>query len=317
MFTIDIAKKRAKMLEEIRNFFKKRGILEVETPILGRVVSTDFNIEPFKTFYLPCGANPEQNSEVLYLQTSPEFYMKKLLIEGFPDIFQICKVFRNGEAGRLHNPEFTLLEWYRLNFDIHQIMKETEELIKEILGDIPVNYITYQKLFMNFTGIDPLQTNIEELSSFLISRDKKNPLFNDTTDALIFTMATYIEPSLPKNEIFFVYNFPKEQAVLSLIDPDDKRVARRFEVYFNGIELANGYEELTEAEGNIVRLQKENDKRMVNQKHALSSVNEFIKIFSANLPPCSGVAMGIDRLLMCAYSIKCIKDVVSFECEKA
>ncbi|MCX7727258.1 MAG: EF-P lysine aminoacylase EpmA [Chitinispirillaceae bacterium] len=316
MFTVDIAKKRAEMLDKIRNFFKKKSVLEIETPILGKVISTDCYIEPFKTTYVPFGTKSEENSESLYLQTSPEFYMKKLLIEGFPDIFQICKVFRNGELGKLHNPEFTILEWYRLNFDMHQIMKEVEELFKEILGNIPVTYVTYQKLFIDFTGIDPLLTNIEELNSFIVSQNMSAPSFSDLTDALMFIMATYIESRLSQNEMVFVYNFPQEQAVLSVIDFEDKRVAHRFEVYFKGMELANGYEELTEIEANIIRLQKENEKRALKNKPMLSSVNELVKIFSKDLPPCAGVAVGIDRLFMCAYDIKDIKEVISFEWEK-
>ncbi|HON09485.1 MAG TPA: EF-P lysine aminoacylase EpmA [Chitinispirillaceae bacterium] len=312
-FTIQSARFRAGIIRKIRDFFQTRGALEVETPILSHAASTDCHIDVFKTRFEPFPGSPLK--EDVFLQTSPEFHMKRLLAEGFPDIFQICKVFRNGEVGRIHNPEFTLLEWYRRDYDMYKMIEETAELCTCVLGNYRNQKKTYRDLFIEHTGIDPLKTNCAEISLFCKSKGKTHPVFDTLTDALQFTMSEIIEPLLPKDTLCFVYNFPADQAVLALLDKDDSSVARRFELYINGMEIANGFEELTDPEENLRRLREQNLKRKAMGKPVIPEDNSFIESLKAGLPLCSGTALGVDRLIAIASESESIDATISFRWE--
>ncbi len=310
-FTVRNARLRAGILHKIRSFFKERDILEIETPLLSRGVSTDCHLDVFSSKFHPDGYTESNKSTTLYLQTSPELLMKRLLSEGFPDIYQICKVFRNGEQGKIHNPEFSMLEWYRLNFGMHDLISETADLFQLVLGQKTITKATYQEFFIQCTGLDPLESTSEELLSLCGKVGKEPPPCPSKSDILNFMMSEIVEPEMPDDTLLFIHNFPAEQAVLARLDPQDKRTAFRFECYFEGVELCNGFEELNDPEENRRRMTEENTKRLQAGKPALPVDDRFIESL-ASLPPCSGNAAGLDRLVMLASGSKELKETVSF-----
>ncbi|MGH8403601.1 MAG: EF-P lysine aminoacylase EpmA, partial [Gammaproteobacteria bacterium] len=234
---------RAELLKKSRAFFEARGVLEVETPALSHAGATDRHLASFRV------ENPHGGS--LWLHTSPEFPMKRLLAAGSGDIWQVCKVFRTGEAGRLHNPEFTLIEWYRLGFDHHRLMQETAELIQSLIpvaSEAP-EYLTYRDAFQRHAGFNPFsagkQTCIHALRDSGKTVPEENELDKDSWLDLVAGEMVY--PQLGKGRLAFVHDYPASQAALARIRPDDPPVAERFEAFFNGVELANGFHELGDA----------------------------------------------------------------------
>lgn len=299
---VEFARLRARILADIRAFFSQRHVLEVDTPALSAGVISDAHIEPFVTRFSRDGS--ANSGHILYLHTSPERAMKKLLAAGYPDIYQICKVFRNGESGRLHSPEFTILEWYRRGFSMREMIAETLEMCRLALGgDVSAEIAPYQGCFIEETGIDPLDTDCQALERFCREHKRPAPSGLSLTDLLQYVMASFIEPSMPPDMLMCIHSFPAEQAVLAGRDSADSRVSLRFEIYYNGVELANGFEELTGSAENRSRLEAENEKRRSIGKAALPFDEEFIRCMDM-LPPCSGVAVGVDRLVMCAAGKK-------------
>jgi elongation factor P--(R)-beta-lysine ligase len=314
---IEYAIKRANAIRKVRHFFEQRGVLEVETPILSQGISTDCHIDVFSSWYEPGGSHKGSSTKQMYLQTSPEFHMKRLLGRGYPDIYQICKVFRNGERGRYHNPEFTLIEWYRKGFSMDQLIDEVADLCHGILGSKKVVKKTYQDVFIEMVGIDPLTISDSELLSFCANKGAPASITPTRFDALNYIMCMYIEPKLPKDVLVFIFNYPSEQAILATLDAKDTRVAHRFELYFNGIELCNGYEELVGWEENKVRLEEENQKRIIMGKPILPVDPHFIEALKEGIPRCSGVALGIDRLFMISLEETTLDSVLTFPWEIA
>lgn len=315
--SIAVAKKRANIIDQIRHFFKERDVLEVDTPALSQSTITDVYIEAFKCRYNYLSSD---TAVPLYLQTSPEFAMKRLLAAGFGDIFQIGKAFRHEAFGRYHNPEFTLLEWYRLGYDHFQLMDEVAELLISILNCPQPEKITYQNIFIKHVNIDPLATSQQALLDLL---DKENKLSdwiiqeNDLDLCLQLVFSELIEINIGKSKPCFVYDFPKTQASLAKISPIDPRVAERFECYFKGIELANGFNELTNAD--IQRSRFDNDNLIrVNKGLEEKTIDEnFIAALQSGLPDCAGVALGIDRLIMLACDVEQISEVITFPIQNA
>ena len=316
-FSVQAALRRSRTIGVVREFFRARDVLEVETPVLAHAGSTDCHIDLFECRYHTDGHSDTSTSVPAYLQTSPEYHMKRLLAGGFPDIYQICKVFRNGERGIRHNPEFTILEWYRRDYDMHKLMDEITALCREILGEVPILKRSYRDVFREYTGIDPLVAGIDELSDWCSIRGLHHQPFTTITDALQFIMAQSIEPALPYATLFFVYNYPAEQAVLAVLDEKEKQVARRFELYFNGVELANGFQELSDAQENLIRLRQDNQRRREMGKKEVPLDMRFIDALRSGLPACSGVALGIDRLVMLAEQYSTIDEVISFTWENS
>jgi len=314
------AKQRAQVLATIRGFFSKRDVIEVETPLLSNGTITDVHLDPFITqFNYSVDSNIEQ-SIPLYAQTSPEFAMKRLLASGYGCCYQICKAFRHEQHGRYHNPEFTMLEWYRLGFDHFQLMDELAELLVEVLHCNKVDKITYQNLFIREVGIDPLSTTKSELLGLIAQRDMLSDWLvkEDSIDTLLqFIMSELIEPEIGTEAPCFVYNFPASQASLANISSEDERVAERFECYFKGIELANGFNELTDEKLQRARFEEDNRKRIELDKEERMIDKNFLSALDSGLPKCSGVAMGIDRLLMLALSANTIDQVITFPIENA
>ena len=313
---IKSARLRSEFYQKIRSFFSTRAALEVETPILSQGISLDAHIDIFKTSFRSSHSPGAQSIEY-YLQTSPEYHMKRLLALGFPDIYQIIKVFRNGEYGRIHNPEFTLLEWYRRDFTMQQLMDEVCALLTDLIGNNPYSKITYQNLFKQYAGIDPLVSTEAELFSFCHRADLHPPHDATTTDLLQFILTFAIEPHLPMDEYIFVYEYPVEQALLATVSEKDPRVSNRFECYYQTLELGNGYHELVAWEENYHRLLKENQKRESSNKEKLPLDMRFLTSLKSGCPQCAGVALGLDRIFLCMLNKKNIKDILLFNWEAA
>ena len=317
------AKKRAKILQQIRLFFNEREVVEVETPTLSQGTITDLHLEALTCRYNFLSDNASSQSALFYLQTSPEFHMKRLLASGYGCIFQISKAFRHEEAGSHHNPEFTMLEWYRVGFDHFDLMQEVSALLKTILVCPEPNKVTYQSLFLDRVNIDPLNTNRVELLALIEYHQMSSDwLIIDSIDSsndmlLQFIFSEIIEPSIGINAPCFVYNFPKSQASLAKLSITDERVAERFECYYQGVELVNGFHELTDSKIQIERFHEDNKNRIAKKLKKMPIDKHFINALSQGLPPCSGVALGVDRLVMLALNTDKIEQVITFPIERA
>lgn len=302
--TIDALRQRARILQLIRDFFAKRNVLEVETPLLCTTSVTAPYIQSIAT----------QSS---YLQTSPEYMMKRLLAAGSGDIFQICKAFRQEEMGRFHQPEFTLLEWYRIGFDHHALMNEMDELLQVVLKTQPAERVSYQTLFETHLQINPHTISVDELRT--IAHEHNINIQDDITDKdtwLQLLCSHCIEPHIGLEKPLFIYDYPASQAALARLSPSNPLIASRFEVYFRGIELANGFHELANA--NEQRTRFENDLRERKKLGLLElPIDEhLLAALTHGLPDCAGVALGIDRLIMLALDANQINDVVSFDMDR-
>ncbi|WP_218814650.1 elongation factor P--(R)-beta-lysine ligase [Rickettsiella endosymbiont of Dermanyssus gallinae] len=307
---------RARLLSRIRQFFAERQVLEVETPLLSQATVTDKHLQSFQTDYH--FSNPEQK-QTLYLQTSPEFAMKRLLAAGSGAIYQLCKAFRNqGESGRTHNPEFTMLEWYRPGFNHHDLMDEMESLLK-IIPDCPsAQRFSYAELFQHYLQIDPHQASIEQLkqTAHRFNLGTENLAALEKDDWLNLLMTHCIEPQLPKHPVF-IYDFPASQAALARIRPGKPALAERFEVYVQGLELANGFHELSSASEQRQRFKSDLIQRE-KAGYPLPPIDErLLAALEQGLPDCAGVALGIDRLIMLATGKNAINEVLSFPIERA
>lgn len=314
--SIEILKQRALILQKIRHFFVERRVLEVDTPSLSHATVTDQHLHSFSTQF-----NHPNTPEActLYLQTSPEFAMKRLLSAGSGAIYQICKSFRNEESGRFHNPEFTMLEWYRPGFDHLQLMTEIDELIQMILGCEKAERVTYQNIFSQYLGCDPLTSTLTEIKTVAsqhgYSELAENENNKDTLLMLLFSQ--HVEPNIGQDRPCFVLDFPASQAALAKISATNPLVAERFELYFQGIELANGFHELTDESEQLERFKLDNTKRQNIGLGIMPIDQNFIAALNSGLPDCAGVALGIDRLLMLALSCSKIDQVIAFENARA
>ncbi|MCW9717038.1 MULTISPECIES: elongation factor P--(R)-beta-lysine ligase [unclassified Avibacterium] len=305
---------RAKIMAEIRRFFTDRGLLEVETPILSEFGVTDVHLATFSTEF----TSPfKHQSKTLWLSTSPEYPMKRLLAAGSGAIFQLCKVFRNEEAGTKHNPEFTMLEWYRPHFDMYRLINEVDDLLQQILDCAPAESMTYQFAFQEYVGLDPLSASREEL----IAKAKEYHLEqaeNEERDTLLqFLFSAVVEPNIGQERPVAIYHFPATQAALAQISSEDHRVAERFEFYYKGIELANGFNELTDANEQRHRFEQDNRQREQLGLPIRQLDERFLAALQAGVPNCAGVALGVDRLIMIALGAKNISEVVAFSIENA
>jgi len=308
--------RRAAILQQIRLFFAERQVLEVETPALSHATVTDEHLHCFETHYVGPGA---AEGKKLYLQTSPEYAMKRLLCAGSGCIYQISKAFRNEESGRYHNPEFTMLEWYRLGFDHFQLMDEVDQLLQLILGSAAAELLTYQQAFQLHLKLDPLTASLDTLRK--LATDKglvdiaATETDKDTLLQLLFSL--HVEPYIGQERPCIIYHFPASQAALARIHQDDPRVAERFEVYFKGIELANGFHELSDVLEQKQRFELDNQKRLDVGRPQRQMDNLFLSALEFGLPDCAGVALGIDRLVMLALGATQLQQIVAFPIDRS
>jgi lysyl-tRNA synthetase class 2 len=260
----------------------------------------------------------ETDFKMMYLQTSPEYAMKRLLAAGSGPIYQICKAFRQGDLGRMHNPEFTMIEWYRPGFDHHALMDEMDALLSVILGTPPATRLRYAELFREQLQIDPHTVTLSELAA--VARRLQIHVVDSISEKdvwLDILWTHHLEPRVSNDKPLFLYDFPASQAALAKIRDTEPPVASRFEVYFRGLELANGFHELQDAEEQERRFMADLNYR---QKHGLPSMPVDTRLLAAlakGLPDCAGVALGIDRLFMLALECKTVADVISFGFDRA
>lgn len=294
---------RQQLYRHIREFFYQRSVLEVETPLLAQAPVADPNISPIQA-----GSR--------WLHTSPEYAMKRLLCAGYGDIYQICKVFREGEAGKRHNPEFSMLEWYRVGWSHRQLMQEVAELLQQLLAqrfsDLPCLHLTYAQALQQYA-----QLNVHTCNDAVIAehgRQLANAELNlDRDGCLDVIMSHQVEPALPRNTLVFIDEFPASQAALAQLteNAQGQLIAQRFEVFFNGMELANGYQELTDATQQLQRFEKELQGTQRPQDAHLIAALEH------GMPDCAGIALGLDRVLLHLLDSSSIAQVLSFDWPRA
>lgn len=319
--TLQILRARAALLLRLREFFATRDILEVETPVLSRAASTELHLDSFATRYH--GAQ-YQADNCLYLHTSPEYPMKRLLAAGAGSIFQIAKVFRDGESGSRHNPEFTLLEWYRVGFDKWQLMIEVERLMDSVLPQCvvrqPTQYLSYREALSRYAQVDPHRATREELADCGVSHGvnagsgTENFTRNIWLDLL---MSHIVGPQLGQDGLTFIYDYPADQASLAQVRPGEPPLAERFELYIKGMELANGFCELADPVEQRQRFERDNAARGARDLPVMPLDEHLLAALEHGLPPCAGVALGVDRLLMLITGARSIREVLAFPIDRA
>lgn len=319
--TLGCLVKRSQILRQIREYFFDQNVLEVETPTLSPTTVTDLHLEAMETIH----TNPLSVKKThLYLQTSPEYYMKRLLCSGVPSIFQIAKCYRDDEVGRYHNPEFTMLEWYRLNFSMEDLIEDVDSILRLVLDTPHCEKISYQQLFTNHFNIDLKSVSDKEVVSIcnnlgyknLIPKNFSNKLSSVEKDTLLqLLFCEKIEPKIGKNKPVAVTHFPASQASLAKLNETDPSVSQRFEFYYKGVELANGFEELLDESEQRARFSFDNNSRLGLGLAQKPFDEKFLNALKAGLPECAGVALGIDRLLMLALGKTHISEVITFDFE--
>jgi lysyl-tRNA synthetase class 2 len=296
---------RGQLLAQIREFFAQRSVLEVETPLLCAGTVTDPALDPIAV-------------DQRWLQTSPEYAMKRMLAAGSGPIYQVCKAFRHAEVGVQHNPEFSMLEWYRPGYTLDQMMKEVAELVGDILCVSGWQSFTYRELFQHFLQIDPFEIDTEQLKAFALQRLDVSFDEGSRDLWLDLILSHLIEPQLGGLGLVFVHDYPASQAALARLRPAGSQlVAERFELYVDGLELANGYRELTDPAEQIQRFERDNQLLRLAGKPTRPIDFMLLQAMQSGLPDCSGVALGIDRLLMRLLGVSELADVLSFPWQRA
>lgn len=310
--SVEVLRSRAETLAKIRNFFAQRNVLEVETPLLAHSTATDVYIQS-----LTLDSQLSGSKETLYLQTSPEFSMKRLLANGIGPIYQICKAFRQGEASKRHNPEFTMLEWYQGGYSMNDLMDEVEQLVRSLLNCEAVSRFSYRDVFLYHFDIDPHSISFKDLK--VLTNEKMDLSSDDLkkTDYLQLLFGKFIEPQLPA--YCFIYDYPVEQAALAVIEEDAEGtpVAKRFELFCEGMELANGYFELLDPVEQRARFEADINQRREQNLPVYPVDEKLIAALESGIPSCAGVALGVDRLLMLLVKSTNISEVLSFTTDRA
>ena len=283
--------------------------MEVETPALSRAGATDPQLDAIAARVQSLGADP------LYLSTSPEFPMKRLLAAGFGDIYQISRVFRDGELGRWHQPEFTLLEWYRVGWNEEELMREVEALLRSIVEPHrpldPTIRMSYREAFRKFLGIDVFAKS-HQVRERLRAAAVDVPADLDDPGVIDLAFGLIIAPRLPPDAISFVYDFPEHQAALARLKSTKPPVAARFEAFLGGLELANGFDELTDEAEQRGRFEADRKRRRDEERHTPPIDESFLAALAHGLPGCAGVAIGIDRLVAVTKGLQSLYDATSF-----
>ena len=321
--SLEVLRRRSALLAKLRSFFEQNRYWEVETPILSRDTVVDANLDPFELT-----SNRDAAGDRLFMQTSPEFAMKRLLASGADRIYQITKVFRRGEFGQRHNPEFTMAEWYAVDESYHQQMDFVESLVRSLseFDEQPFERLTYDSAFAMTYGHSVLNLAADELRALALQYSIEIPdgiALGDRNGLLNLLLAERVEPQLGVTRPTFLYDYPASQSALARVpevDPKQQlpdRVAERFELYIDGIEFCNGYQELTDADELRRRIVRENTIREREGKATLPAESRLLTAMDAGLPECSGVALGIDRLAMWLFGCESISDVIAFPFDRA
>jgi len=302
------------MLSRVRAYFAAAGVLEVDTPALSPYAVSDTQIESLAISRSLVSSRP------LYLHTSPEFCMKRLLADGYPDIYSICRVFRDGESGSRHQPEFTMVEWYRLDYGLQQIIDDSVGVIDAALGGAAQSgrprQFDYRELFLQTVGLDPLLASVEELAKVSkADADLQRAIGDQRDDWLDLVLSTVIVPGFERGQVTVLRHYPAQQAALARLCPDDPAVADRFEVFVGEIEVANGYVELTDADEQRRRIDRDIEDRRRRDRLARPVDESLLAALEAGLRPCAGVAIGFERLQMIHDNTDDIRDVLTFAFE--
>lgn len=312
--TLDIARQRAKLYATIRQFFASRDVLEVQTPVLSQAGNTDVFLQS-----VSANVTVQDRPQTYYLHTSPEFAMKRLLATWQVPMYQICPVFRDNEVGSRHNIEFTMLEWYRPDWTLEQLTSELNDLLSTVFGYAVIfDHYRYVDAFMDFVKIHPLTASCDTLKAIAMDNGIHIDMGDDHQGWLDILFSHLVEPNLGKDLPTIIYDYPVATASLAKIatDKDGNQVARRFELYINGLELANAYDELADGQALRLRFTQDNSERK-KRGLPLMPMDEYLLLACDDLPACSGIAVGLDRLLMCVTGINKIEEVVSFPSTKA
>ena len=305
-----MAHKRAQMLTQIRQFFAERQVLEVQTPLMSKAGNTDVFVPSIST-----NVTVQDKPQTHYLHTSPEFAMKRMLASWKVAIYQICPVFRDNEVGSRHNSEFTMLEWYRPGFDLEALAAELSDLLTTVYGQSQnLTYYSYSKAFIDYVGIHPLTASLETIKAAA----EKNALGGldlgeDRQGWLDVLFSHLVEPNLGYQSPTLITDYPPATAALAKVETDEQgnEVAKRFELYINGIEIANAYDELADGAALQARFEADNEER-TRRGLPIMPIDEYLVAACDDLPACSGIALGIDRLLMVVTGAKSIDEVIGF-----
>lgn len=312
--TLDTARQRAKLYATIRQFFASRDVLEVQTPVLSQAGNTDVFLQSVSANVIV-----QDRPKTYYLHTSPEFAMKRLLATWQVPMYQICPVFRDNEVGSRHNIEFTMLEWYRPDWTLEQLTSELNDLLSTVFGYAVIfDHYRYVDAFMDFVKIHPLTASCDTLKAIAMDNGIHIDMGDDHQGWLDILFSHLVEPNLGKDLPTIIYDYPMATASLAKVttDKDGNPVARRFELYINGLELANAYDELADGQALRLRFTQDNSERK-KRGLPLMPMDEYLLSACDDLPACSGIAVGLDRLLMCVTGINKIEEVVSFPSTKA
>ena len=319
--SIEALKFRAQMLKQIRTFFDELGFFEVQTPILSHDTVVDRYLEPVSVpknnilFGSEAGADPDQR---LWLQTSPEFAMKRIMAAGAQAIYQICPAIRAGEQGGVHNPEFTMLEWYRAADDLAAGMQLLSDFVEAIFNCAPAVQISYRQLFLDCLKLDPLLASDLEITDRarelkLVEQSERL----DRDNALNLLLSQAVEPQLDPRTPTIVFDWPASQSALAIIRDESPAVAERFELYYQGVELANGYHELLDADELLQRNRSINQRREADGAEPLPEKSRLLEAMRNGMPACSGVAIGVDRLVMVGLKASSISEVIPMPIDRA
>jgi len=313
---------RAAALACSREFFAARGVLEVDTPLLVQAPVSEVHLHSASVRLAAApGEGTSSGERQFFLHTSPEYAMKRLLAAGSGDIYQICHVIRGCETGRLHNAEFTLIEWYRLGFTLERLMDEVEALVRALLGArgtaLTAERLSYHAAFKREFGLDPFTASPASLAKAAEPLGFRGTAATERDEWLELLMGAIVGPRLGRGALTFVYGYPSTQAALARLDPHDQRQARRFELYCEGIELANGFEELGAAAEQRARFERDNIVRRGRGLPVAPLDERLLAALEGGLPECAGVALGFDRTLMLATGVQHIEEVLTFPAARA
>jgi len=316
---IETLQKRSQWLRQLRAFFYAREVMEVDTPMLSQSATPDRHLDSLKTAVRLPG---QSSTHIYYLHTSPEYPMKRLLCAGSGDIFYLGKVFRNGDLSPRHQVEFTMLEWYRLGFSLAEMMQETAEVIQVVLGNLPIEVLTYQQAFLQYANLANIHNaTAAECRACLRAFNLPEVVGVEADDKALWeqlVLTEVIEPQLGVDRITCLSHYPAREAALAQISTGNPQEALRFEVFVHGMELANGYQELQEAGATHRRFQQSLQQRQADGVETVPLDNRLLAgLTDAGLPACSGVALGVDRLFSLAIGAHQLSEVMTFSIENA